>query len=411
VFQSCRAFASLPLATLREVFGRVQERTYAAGDVLMRQGDPASGLLVVLEGTASAAIHDADGRRAMGAFTAGDVVGEMALITHEPRTADVIADSPVRALFLPAEAFEQLALRHRELPVVLTNIVAERLGASPRDALGGKTLDRYRIVSTLGRGGMSVVYRARDEKSGQDVALKMMSHRLVYEPGALSRFEREATTVQALHHEHIAGIERLFPAYGTYFLAMELCDGPDLGRLLAHHGRFPEAQVKRIVGQLARALTYVHGMGLVHLDVKPSNVIVTSPGIVKLTDFGVAVPQLPFTDVTRTVAESLLGTPVFMAPEQLAAGPLDARTDIYALGCVAYNMLAGWPPCTATNLLDLVQQKLTFRLPPAEEIGGGIGAEVHEFLEGALQTDRDARLSSLDGLASWAGPVEEIGSA
>lgn len=398
----------LPQTTIEEMFRSVEERRYAAGDALFRQGDPADGLLVLLEGTARATLRD-DGGHRVGVFTTGDVVGEMALVTREPRTADAIADSPVRALVLPVAAFERLAARRLELRVVLTNLVADRLGQSAHDGLGGKTVDGYRIVRCVGRGGMALVYRAEDQKTGEVVALKMMSHRLVYEPNALARFRREAQVLQGLDHENIARLHRIFEAYNTLFLVMEFCDGADLGQLIRDRRRLPESQVRRILGQLARALDHVHRKGLVHRDLKPGNVMVDRLGTVKLMDFGLATPGVALGEETMATTMTpgmLMGTPAYMAPEQISGAPLDARADIYAMACLAYGLLTGQQLFRATNFLDLVQEKLTLRLPPAREIGDGISDELHGLLDHALRRDREERLSSVASLTGWAGPVD-----
>jgi hypothetical protein len=253
LFRECRPFTALPPAALQEMFATAEERTYQAGDALLRQGDPGDALLVLLEGSARARLRDEHGSHWVGRFTSGDVVGEMALVTREPRTADVIAESPVRVLLLPTATFDRLATRHLELCMVLTNVVADRLGQGARDGLGGKVVDAFRIVRCVGRGGMAVVYEAVEGTTGERVALKMMSHRLIYDSAALARFRQEAELVRSLEHENIARLQRLFPAYGTYFLVMEFCEGSTLADLVSRHGAFPEDQAKKILGQLAAA--------------------------------------------------------------------------------------------------------------------------------------------------------------
>ncbi len=139
--------------------------------------------------------------------------------------------------------------------------------------------------------------------------------------------------------------------------------------------------------------------------------MVTPAGVIKLMDFGLAVATSPGGDETRTSAADILGTPAFMAPEQLAGLPLDPRTDIYALACVAFDLLTGRHLCDATNLLDLVQRKLSLHVPPAAEIGDGISGELHAFLVHALKADRNERPASLDALVAWAGPAVALRSA
>jgi len=389
---------------LQEVFQHLEVHSYEAGDALMREGDPGDGLFVLLSGSSHASLRDSDAP--IGRFGPGDVVGEMALVTREPRTADVVADTAIRALKLPVAAFDRLVARHPVLAKVLTDVVADRLGRGSHDGLGGKAIDRYVIERCIGRGGMAIVYHARDAETGEPVALKMMSHRLVYEAGALTRFHQEAELLQSLDHPNIASLHRLFPAYNTYFLVMELCDGVDLERLIAAHGPFGESHVRPILGQLAVALEYVHERGVIHRDLKPSNVMLTRAGAVKLMDFGLATTVVALGDDTRMAAGAFEGTPAFMAPEQLSNVPLDRRADIYALAGIAYTLLTGHPIFRSGGLFELVQEKLTFRLPAAAQIGGGISSELHTFMTRALDPNRETRLASLRMVADWAAPID-----
>ena len=408
LLRDSRALTSLSHAALQGLLAAATERSFQPGEALMTQGEPAEGLLILIEGTAHARLEDPDCKegsdkdsddRCIGRFVPGDVVGEMALVTREPRTATVIADSSVRALLVPTAVFDQLAVRHLELAVVLTELVAERLGRGALDGFGGKQVEGFRILRGIGRGGMSVVYQARDEATGELVALKMMSYRLIYDSEALARFHQEAEILQSLQHENIARLMRLFPAYHTYFLVMELCEGVDLRRLLKLHGPLAEPQVRAILGQLARALEYIHGRGLVHRDLKPGNVMITRQGDVKLTDFGLAVQTLGLDDPSR--ATDMMGTPAFMAPEQLSGGLIDRRTDVYALGCLAYDLLTGRHLFGGKSLFELAQQKLSMELPPAAEVGN-ISPELYEFLQGALRVNPDERPASLASIVGWA---------
>ena len=402
-FQKSHSLSALSPGALRELFTAAEERSFQPGDVIIRQGDAADGLLILLEGTAHARLRDADDHRRIGSFASGDIVGEMALVTREARSADVIADSPVRALLVPTAEFDRLAVRHLELAVMLTQLVSDRLGLAPHDGFGGKTVEGFRILRCIGRGGMSVVYRAQDESTGEFVALKMMSYRLIYDAAALARFRQEADLLQRLEHQNIARLKRLFSAYRTYFLVMELCEGVNLQRLVSARGSLAESQVRPILGQLARALEYVHQRGLVHRDLKPANVMITRDGNVKLTDFGLATTAVRLDDdVTKAVEPALLGTPAYMAPEQMSGRPVDRRADVYALACLAYQLLTGSRLFAGTSFFDLVQEKLTLGLPSASGIGDGISAELYDFLQAALKVNPDERLPSTASLVAWA---------
>jgi serine/threonine protein kinase len=299
-----------------------------------------------------------------------------------------------------------MAGRHLELGMVLTRLIGDRLGQTARDGLGDKVVHGYRILRTIGRGGMSIVYEAESTGTDERLALKMMSHRLIYQAGALARFRQEADIVMSFEHENIARVHDRFSAYNTEFLVMELCDGSNLSELLQRGGAMREEVVRNLLGQLARALAYVHERGVIHRDVKPSNVMLLRDGVIKLMDFGVARPNYDGTDTTRTERQSMLGTPMYMAPEQLAGNEIDARADFYSLACLVYELLAGHLPFQGSNLVELIQGKLSFRIPPASEIGAGISDEMHDFLERGLQNDPASRLKSIAPFTAWAAPVQ-----
>jgi serine/threonine protein kinase len=332
----------------------------------------------------------------------------MALVTRAPRNADVIADGVVHVLRLSAETFDRLAGRHPELGMVVTHVVAERLGAEAHDGLGGKLLHGYRIDECVGRGGMAVVYRARHEESGRVVALKMMSHRLLYEPGALSRFEREAGIIERLDHENIARLHERFTAYRTSFMAMEFCDGEVADDYVERRGALPEEQTRRVLGQLADALAYVHAHGIVHRDLKPGNVMLTRDGLVKVMDFGLAKGGIDAASSSLTQSNAVLGTPLYMAPEQFAGEPLDGRTDVYALACIGYELLTGGPLFTARNFFELVHAKSGDPLPEREALGVEVSEELYEALWRGLRRDPKARDVDLAALAGWAAPLDPV---
>ena len=191
---------------------------------------------------------------------------------------------------------------------------------------------------------------------------------------------------------------------------MEFCHGSTLAQVIASRGCLSEPVVRGMLGQLAGALKYVHGRGVVHLDVKPSNVMLCRDGSVKLLDFGIVTvdeeSDLWQTLKTDPAVARVLGTPRYMAPEQFSARPVDRRADFYAFACVAFEALAGRPVVTSSNVFDLIREQAQFTLPPREEIGQGISREMHDvLLSGLAQSPADRNLD-LDKLASWAAPVD-----
>jgi hypothetical protein len=400
-------FRALRPRLVDQVFSCVTERRYKPNDTIIRQGQQGDSLFVVIDGEARVLLRDHEGTiRTIATLTRGSVAGEMSLITQEAATADVVATTEVRVLALSATDFDALAGKNPELTIVLTNLVADRLGRALHDGLGGKVLNGYQILGCIGRGGMAVVYEAKELATGERVALKMMSHRLVYQPGAFSRFEREARIVEPLEHDNIARLRDHFPAFRTEFLVMEFCEGSTLADLLSRHGAFPEDQAKRLLGQLADALQFVHDRGVVHRDLKPGNVMLTPSGRVKLMDFGLAKEDEKVSEDTATQTGTVIGTPLYMPPGQMTGDESGPSIDIYAFACLTYELIAGKPLFEGRTTRGLLNDKMTRRVPPAEEIGPGISQELHAFLKSALEVEPDRRLESLAAIAAWGGELD-----
>jgi CRP-like cAMP-binding protein len=407
VLKESEPFKALRPWLVDQVFAHAKVRRYDPGEAIILQGQRGDSLFVIIDGEARVRLRDHDGTvRTIATLTRSSVAGEMSLITQEPATADVIAMTEVRVLVLPAADFDALAAKNPELTIVLTNLVADRLGRALYDGLGGKVLHGYQILRCVGRGGMAVVYEATELATAERVALKMMSHRLVYQPGSFSRFEREARIVEPLEHDNIARLKGHFPAFRTEFLVMEFCEGLTLGDVLSRHGAFPEDQARRVLGQLAGALRFVHERGVVHRDLKPGNVMLTPKGQVKLMDFGLAKEDRAITDDTDTQSDTIIGTPLYMSPGQMTGEESGPTIDVYSFACIAYELVAGKPLFEARTTRGLLQDKLTRKVPSASEIGPGISSELREMLVAGLANEPESRLASLAGPASWAGELD-----
>ncbi|MDH3628450.1 MAG: protein kinase [Acidobacteriota bacterium] len=404
----CEPFSGLPDDLLERLMDRMDETTFAEGEKLIHQDIPASSLQLILEGRAAVVV--AAGMEApteVAEVSVGDVIGEMALISGEPTSADVVARTPMRVLELAADDFHDLARRHPEIAVVLTRLISERLGRSDADALGGKHIHGYRIVRCIGRGGMAMVYEAIRDSDGKRFALKMMSHKLAYDTTALSRFREETKIVSGLDHENLAKRIEGFSAYGTQFIVVEYCEGPGLERVTGRRVPIAENLVRPITGQLANALEYIHGKGVLHRDVKPSNTMLTPEGGIKLIDFGVARPIEHGGDRTKTLETSVVGTPFYMAPEQLEETlGIDEKVDNYALACMTYELLAGNRLIKKGTTIGMWQQKQSLELPPPHKIGHGISEEMHSFLRRNLNADPTRRPDSVAAQAAWRAPID-----
>ena len=228
----------------------------------------------------------------------------------------------------------------------------------------GDKIGLYEIRALIGVGGMGEVYRARDQRLGRDVAIKVLPTDLANDPDRLSRFQREARIVAALNHPQIVTIHSVEEANGIHFLTMELVEGQSLDRIISAQG-LPVARMLDIAGELADALAAAHETGVVHRDLKPANIMVTHAGRVKVLDFGLAKDLRGSSpeDVTRTSLSNMkagmvLGTIAYMSPEQIVGGTVDHRSDIFSLGVVLYEMATGRQPFVGVSSAERISSIL-----------------------------------------------------
>jgi serine/threonine-protein kinase len=262
----------------------------------------------------------------------------------------------------------------------------------------GSRLGTYEILETLGSGGMGVVYRARDSRLQRDVALKLVHPHLI-DDDRLERFRREARVLAALGHPNVASVYELGEADGTAFIVMELVPGETLADRLVT-GPLPAPEVIRIAGQVAAALETVHDKGLIHRDLKPANIKLTPDGVVKVLDFGLAKSTGDGTNSTLLTATAktregvIAGTLGYMSPEQARGQEIDRRTDIWAFGCVVYEMVVGRPvftrPTSADTIAAVMEHPVNWT-----EIPSGAPPVITRVLRRCLQRDPKQRLRDI----------------
>ena len=262
--------------------------------------------------------------------------------------------------------------------------------------------DRYQLRTMLGRGGMAVVWQGIDLRLGRSVAVKLLNPAGVMDPDMLERFDREARTAARLTHPNIVAVHDVGSDGDEPYLVMELVDGPNLAAVLAD-GPLGLDRVLRIAGQVCGALGTAHAAGVIHRDIKPANILLNQAGTVKVCDFGIA-RLLHGSQATLTAPATTIGTSHYMAPEQAAGDAVDARTDLYALGCLLYAMLTGHPPFTGDNPLRVMWQHLNDPAPALASVRSGIPADLDRLVGQLLAkspADRPATATEVrDRLAS-----------
>ena len=277
---------------------------------------------------------------------------------------------------------------------------------------------QYEIEGEIGRGGMSVVYRARDLRLDRPVAVKVLPPELAYDPSIRTRFTREAQTSAQLAHGHIVPIHDVGEKDGIAYFVMALVTGGNLASLLAGEPRQHIDEVRRLVAEIADALEYAHLRGVIHRDIKPDNILLDgNSGRAMVTDFGIA--RAIEAGTRLTITGNAVGTPTYMSPEQ-AKGEhdVDGRSDIYSLGVLGYQMLTGRVPFTAGNTMALLLKHVTERPRPITELRPDTPRPLREAIERALMKApedrwptagalRDALLSNESG-PSWRAHREPV---
>jgi len=307
-----------------------------------------------------------------------------------------------------AEAFGVLLAELREKQS-LVNLLREReeqrglslAGAERTVAVGGGLTDgriapgqvfagRYEILAALGQGGMGVVYKARDRELDDMVAVKLVrTDLLAIDPMAIERFKDEVRLARRISHRNVARTHDFGEAEGLYYVTMEFVAGTPLRDLIQARHRLPVSATVSVGKQLCRALEAAHEEGIIHRDIKPQNIMVAADGLVKVMDFGIARPVERQKAMTQTGL--VIGTPDYMAPEQLLGEPVDPRVDLYAAAVVLYECLTGRRPHEADSALALVGVKLAQDPLPPHEVSEDVPMELSRVIVRALSRNRDDR--------------------
>ncbi|HZI42656.1 MAG TPA: serine/threonine-protein kinase, partial [Gemmatimonadaceae bacterium] len=262
---------------------------------------------------------------------------------------------------------------------------------SLRDQVVAAVGQQYEIDGEIGRGGMSVVYRARDRRLNRPVAIKVLPPELAHDPAIRTRFTREAQTSAQLAHAHIVSIYDVGERDGLAYIVMAIVGGGNLAMLLTSEPRQPIDEVRRLLAEVADALAYAHLRGVIHRDIKPDNILLDeSSGRAMVTDFGIA--RAIEASSRLTVTGIAVGTPAYMSPEQAVGDrEIDGRSDIYSLGVLGYQMLAGRLPFSAGNSMALLLKHVSEAPPSISSLRPETPKVLRETIERALAKSPEDR--------------------
>ncbi|MET0166921.1 MAG: protein kinase, partial [Vicinamibacterales bacterium] len=329
--------------------------------------------------------------------------------------AALALDAPARAAYLDRACAGDHGLREEVTAMLAAHHTPAGFGDRP--VMGaidgalrletGAMVGAYRIDRLIGAGGMAEVYRARDTRLGREVALKVLAEAFTADPDRVARFEREARLLAALNHPHIAHLYDVEKSADTYALVMELIDGPTLADRIAR-GPIPVDEALDVARQIAEALEAAHERGIIHRDLKPANIKVRPDGTVKVLDFGLAKGLEPMpaggidpirsptitSPAMMTDVGVLLGTAAYMSPEQARGLPVDKRTDIWAFGCVLYEMLTGWRAFEGEDV-SMTLSKVLQREPDFELLPAAVPNRMHQTIRLCLRKSLNERVADI----------------
>jgi serine/threonine protein kinase len=322
----------------------------------------------------------------------------MAILTGEPRFAHVDAETDMDLWGLTRKEFDPLCARHKELRDFLTRLITRRF--STEGFTANRTVGKYLIQDILGKGGWSFVYRGIHAHLNMPVAVKMLKHDLAMKPDFLERFRAEAKIIARLNHQNIVKVYDIEELFRTVFVVMEYLDGVPLSHMLKQMVRLPLPNALGILLDVCSGLSYAHGQGIVHQDIKPANLFVQPDKRVKIMDFGLAGSP-------GTAHPSLKGTFGYMSPEQIRGERVDERTDIYSLGVTVFEMITGLRPFSRDGIAESLSAQLTEDMPDPSRWVTDLPVEVRSYLFRSTRKAREDRFGSVAEIRSALQPLAE----
>jgi serine/threonine protein kinase len=307
-----------------------------AGERFISQGDEGNTLYLIQDGTCVVNLEKDGITHPIARRREGDLIGEMAIFTGEPRRAHVDAETHMKLWSINRDQFDTMCETYPDLRRFLTDLITRRFSSERMTA--DRTIGKYVITEILGRGGYSNVYRGTHASLNMPVAIKMLNHDMAMDPEFSEKFRNEAKTIARLNHENIIKVYDIEELYRTIFIIMEYLEGVPLDFVLEKMERLPPPRALDILLQVCAGLAYAHENGVVHQDIKPGNIFIQPDYRAKIVDFGLAVRPGTVDDLCWP------GSVLYAPPEKIQGDPVDERSDMYALGITTYEMLTGQRP-------------------------------------------------------------------
>ncbi len=365
---------------------RLSYRRIRQGERFISQGEISESAYLIENGSCLLVVEKHGVLHPVDHRGEGDIVGELSILTGEPQNAHVEAQTDMGVWVLGKSRFEDLSGNQPELLDLLTELVADRLDS--RRPIADRRIGKYIATEIIGRGGYSIVYRGRHSHLDMEVAIKMLKLDMALRKDFLAGFWNEARTIARLNHENIVRVFDIEERYRTLFIIMEYLKGESLAHLLEHSGRLEPPSAARLLRQLCDGLEYAHGHDLIHGDVNPSNVTICDGRRLKILDFGLSCPV--GCDELAT-----FGTVAYSAPELIRGEPVDQRTDIYAMGIMAYEMVTGSKPFPDADLCTLMRHDFREEIPDPAARAPALDPALTRFILKACRRDPAARYQNM----------------
>jgi serine/threonine protein kinase len=355
-------------AVIMDCFDSLQIK---AGERFIKQGDPGDSCYIIRKGSCVARVEKQGELHTVGRMHEGDIVGEMAILTGEPRSAHVDAETDMKVWGITRDQFDVLVELHPELRMILTEIIADRFNS--RKLTAERAIGKYRVTDILGQGGFSIVYKGVHAGLNMPVAVKMMKHDMAMNADFLSKFHNEAQTIASFNHENIIKVYDFEEQFRTVFIIMELVEGETIKDILAREKILPFRRIIDLLLQICTGLLYAHRHGIIHRDIKSANMYIKDDGQLKILDFGLSAPA-------GTENIEFLGSVPYMSPEEIEGEAVDQRTDIYSLGITAYEMVTGQRPFPEDDLLALSEMHLSEDIPDPATLRPDLPEDLRRFI-------------------------------
>jgi len=368
-------------------FDKMIYRHVKAGERFVVQGELEDTAYIIQRGSCLVIVEKDGELHPVDHYGEGDIVGGLGILTGEPRRAHVEAETDMDLWIMTRDQFDEITDQDPALLDFITELVADRLDS--RRPTAYRTIGKYVTTDIIGRGAFSIVYKGKHKVLNMPVVIKMMRHDMALYPDFLDSFRNEAKIIAGLTHDHIVKIYDLEERYRTLFIIMEYLRGDSLKDMIAHLRAIPPKLAAKFLVQICAALAYAHQCGIIHRDINPSNIIVQPNDHIKILDFGLACPP-------GTEDFSSPGTPFYMAPEQIDSGPVDMRTDIYALGVTAYEMVTGRRPFPEDDVKALLDLHLTRDIGDPGHIVADIPPPLRQFILKSARCDPDQRYQDMN---------------